>query len=98
MKIISSPQEMKAYSVAAKAEGKKIALVPTMGALHNGHLSLIDKAKELADVVIVSIFVNPTQFGPNEDFDKYPRQLEEDALACQNRGTDIIFAPSNTDI
>ncbi len=98
MKIISSPQEMKAYSVAAKAEGKKIALVPTMGALHNGHLSLIDKAKELADVVIVSIFVNPTQFGPNEDFDKYPRQLEEDALACQNRGTDIIFAPSTTDI
>ena len=98
MKIISSPQEMKAFSTSAKAEGKKIALVPTMGALHDGHLSLIDKAKELADIVVVSVFVNPTQFGPNEDFDKYPRQLEADAQACQQRGADIVFAPSANDI
>ncbi len=98
MKIISSPQEMKAFSLEARANGKKIALVPTMGALHDGHLSLIDKAKSMADIVVVSIFVNPTQFGPNEDFDKYPRQLEQDAENCQKRGADIVFAPSSSDI
>ncbi len=98
MKIISSPKEMKEFSARAKAEGRKIALVPTMGALHDGHLSLIDRAKELADVVVVSIFVNPTQFGPNEDFDKYPRQLEADAQNCQARGADVVFAPKAEDI
>ncbi len=98
MKIISSPQEMKAFSAEARANGKKIALVPTMGALHDGHLSLIDKAKTLADIVVVSVFVNPTQFGPNEDFDKYPRQLAQDAENCQNRGADVVFAPSAGDI
>ena len=98
MKIISSTKEMKEFSEKIKAEGKKISLVPTMGALHAGHLSLIDKAHELADVVVVSIFVNPTQFGPNEDYDKYPRQLEADAEKCEEHNTDVIFAPKAEDI
>ena len=98
MKIISSPKEMKAFSASARAEGKKIALVPTMGALHQGHLSLIKLAREKADVVVVSIFVNPTQFGPNEDFDKYPRQLEADVNNCEECGADAVFAPSVSDI
>ena len=89
---------MKEFSALAKAEGKKIALVPTMGALHDGHLSLIDKAKENADIVVVSIFVNPTQFGPNEDYDKYPRQLQADADKCEARNADVIFAPAPEDI
>ena len=98
MKIISSPAEMTALSKSARSNGGKIALVPTMGALHEGHLSLVRKAKELADTVVVSIFVNPTQFGPNEDFDKYPRQLEEDAAKCEAAGADAVFAPSVSDI
>lgn len=98
MKIISSPKEMKEFSANAKAAGKKIAFVPTMGALHDGHLSLIDKAKSLADVVVVSVFVNPTQFGPNEDYDKYPRQLEADVAKCEEHAADVVFAPSPSDI
>ena len=89
---------MTAFSKSARSNGGKIALVPTMGALHEGHLSLVRKAKELADTVVVSIFVNPTQFGPNEDFDKYPRQLEEDAAKCEAAGADAVFAPSVSDI
>ncbi len=98
MKIISSPEKMKAFVAETKAQGKTVALVPTMGALHEGHLSLIDKAKSIADVVVVSVFVNPTQFGPNEDFDKYPRQLEEDASKCEARGAEAVFAPAVSDI
>ena len=77
-----------------KKEGLTIGLVPTMGALHAGHLSLIKKAKETCDRVVVSDFVNPIQFGPSEDFDKYPRTLDADMELCNKEGVDIVFAPS----
>ena len=77
-----------------RKEGLTIGLVPTMGALHAGHLSLIKKAKETCDRVVVSDFVNPIQFGPSEDFDKYPRTLDADMELCNKEGVDIVFAPS----
>jgi len=77
-----------------RKEGLTIGLVPTMGALHAGHLSLIKKAKETCDKVVVSDFVNPIQFGPSEDFDKYPRTLDADMELCNKEGVDIVFAPS----
>jgi len=73
----------------------RIALVPTMGCLHEGHLSLIRQARRLADIVVVSIYVNPLQFGPNEDLDKYPRTFEKDRAACEAEGVDFIFHPRN---
>lgn len=77
-----------------KRRGLTIGLVPTMGALHKGHASLIKKAKETCDKVIVSVFVNPIQFGPNEDFDKYPRTIESDMQLCNEIGADAVFAPT----
>ena len=97
MKIITNPKELQETIKKIKQTrggSAAIALVPTMGALHEGHLKLIDRAKELGDIVVVSIFVNPTQFGPNEDFAKYPREFENDCKKCENRGADFIFAPS----
>ena len=94
MKIIRNAEELQQTALALRAEGKKIALVPTMGNLHAGHASLMKCARPLADVLVVSVFVNPTQFGPNEDFDKYPRTPEDDRRVCENCGVDILFAPA----
>lgn len=94
MQTIHSVNEMQSHAIGLRSSGRLIALVPTMGCLHEGHLSLIDIAKEKADKVIVSIFVNPAQFGPNEDFSRYPRVLEEDIGKCRERGADIVFNPS----
>lgn len=98
MEIIHSVDEMQSRAIQLRGKGRVLGLVATMGALHEGHLSLIDLAKEKSDVVIVSIFVNPIQFGPNEDFEKYPRTFEEDVRLCRERGADIIFAPTNEDL
>jgi pantoate--beta-alanine ligase len=93
MKILKSPDTVQELCLSLREEGKTIALVPTMGVLHDGHLSLIETARKNADKVIVSIFVNPTQFGLAEDFDGYPRTFEADKTKCKEAGVDIIFAP-----
>jgi pantoate--beta-alanine ligase len=85
---------MQKYIAAAKKAGKRVGFVPTMGALHEGHLSLIRRASKENDMVAVSIFVNPTQFGPKEDFKKYPRPFAKDARLAKSAGADIIFNPS----
>ena len=93
MQLIKDIHEMQAMAEETRRSGKKIALVPTMGALHEGHLSLMDYGREKADLLVVSIFVNPIQFGPKEDFEKYPRDLQEDSRLTEKRGVDIIFSP-----
>lgn len=98
MQILRTVSEMQALATALRSQGKIVGLVPTMGALHEGHLSLIRKAAERADAVVVSIFVNPTQFAPSEDFNKYPRELEADAAKCETAGADYVFAPANEEI
>ncbi len=85
--------ELRAAVEAARAAGKAVGLVPTMGCLHEGHLSLVDLARSRAAFTVVSIFVNPTQFGPKEDFARYPRPFEEDCRLCAARGVDVVFAP-----
>lgn len=93
MQIFHTISETRAFVRQARARGKVIGLVPTMGYLHEGHLELMRRAKAQCDIVIVSIFVNPTQFGPNEDFDRYPRDLERDAKMAETVGVDVIFNP-----
>ncbi|KKB39541.1 pantoate--beta-alanine ligase [Bacillus thermotolerans] len=94
MNIIKTVQQLKAYVQEEKRLGRQIGLVPTMGFLHEGHLSLAKRAREENETVIMSIFVNPLQFGPNEDFEQYPRDLERDAKLAASAGVDCIFAPS----
>ena len=99
MKIISNVNELRNEIKALKtSKGGTVGLVPTMGALHQGHISLVKKARQQNEIVIVSVFVNPTQFGPDEDYDKYPRTLEEDAKLCEEENVDFLFAPSPRDI
>ena len=93
MKIIRDIDEMQAASRAARVGGLSIGFVPTMGALHEGHLSLVRRARSHANLVVVSIFVNPLQFGPSEDFARYPRNLEADCALLEPEGVEIVFAP-----
>lgn len=94
MKTVVTAAELSAEISTAKAAGKKIAFVPTMGALHDGHLSLVQLAKSNNTFVVVSIFVNPLQFGPNEDFEKYPRDLAADASLLESAGANLLFTPT----
>lgn len=98
LRVIKSPAEMRAYSDSLRAARKTIGLVPTMGFLHEGHLSLVRKSNELADITIVSIFVNPTQFAPGEDLDSYPRDFVRDRELLVRNNTDAIFYPEPKDI
>ncbi|AQT69010.1 Pantothenate synthetase [Anaerohalosphaera lusitana] len=94
MRTLTTIEEMRAFVRDARSQGKSIGFVPTMGALHAGHLSLIRRAKEKSDVVVVSIFVNPTQFGPSEDLEAYPRDMAADQQKCRDEQVDAIFAPA----
>jgi pantoate--beta-alanine ligase len=93
MRVVDEPAALRMECQAARRAGHVLALVPTMGALHRGHLELVDEARRRAAQVVVSIFVNPTQFGPKEDFARYPRTLEADLERCREHGVDLVFAP-----
>ncbi|MDI7261926.1 MAG: pantoate--beta-alanine ligase, partial [Thermodesulfobacteriota bacterium] len=98
MQVIRKIKEMQAISDRLRSEGKRIGFVPTMGYLHEGHLSLVRKAKALSDAVVVSIFINPTQFGPGEDFGRYPRDEEGDKVKLEREGVDILLIPEASEM
>jgi len=98
MKIVKSSAEMKNLSLTLQKSGQTVGLVPTMGALHKGHLSLVDISRKSADITVMSIFVNPTQFGPGEDYEKYPRIFDSDCAMAEKAGCDIVFAPAAADM
>ena len=98
VKVIRHPREMMDFSDAARARGERIGFVPTMGFLHEGHLSLMREARRRADIVIASIFVNPTQFGPNEDLSRYPRNFAGDCAMMETVPVDVVFAPEAGDM
>ncbi len=98
VKLIRSVAEMQEASATVKRSGRRIALVPTMGALHEGHVALMRKARERGAAVVVSIYVNPTQFGPTEDFKQYPRDLDKDTTVCVRESVDVVFAPSDAEM
>ena len=97
MEVVHTIPELRAAVAKARLAGKSVGFVPTMGCLHEGHLSLIRRARTESAFVVVSIFVNPTQFGPNEDFSRYPRTFEDDRRGCEAAGADLIFAPAAED-
>ncbi|MDO9516354.1 MAG: pantoate--beta-alanine ligase [Syntrophales bacterium] len=96
MKIIETVRDMQDFSEALRLRGKRIAFVPTMGYLHDGHLRLMEEGKKRGDCLVTSIYVNPTQFGPDEDLDKYPRDFERDERLSRDAGVDVIFYPSSS--
>ncbi len=98
MEIIERIKDMQAYSQDLRVEGKVIALVPTMGYLHEGHLSLMREGRKRGDVLVASVFINPTQFSPNEDLDKYPRNFERDRDMMEEVGVDVVFHPRANDV
>lgn len=98
MKVVEDIDDIKRISRSLRAEGKRIAFVPTMGYLHEGHLSLMRKGKDVGDVLIVSIFVNPTQFGKGEDLEKYPRDMSRDMRLCEDESVDVLFVPKSGDM
>jgi pantoate--beta-alanine ligase len=98
MKIAKTIKSVRAAVKAARKAGRTIGFVPTMGALHQGHISLIERSAKQSDFIVVSIFVNPTQFGPKEDLAKYPRPLQEDQRICKEHGVDVVFVPSATEM
>ena len=98
MRVVHRVRELQGLADADRAAGRRIALVPTMGALHAGHLALVEAARRRAERVVVSIFVNPTQFGPGEDYAAYPRTFEADAAACREAGVDVVFAPATEEL
>ena len=98
MEIFKTQKDLVLYLDNLRLDGKKIALVPTMGGLHDGHLSLVDKAKSLSEIVVVSIFVNPTQFARGEDFEDYPNTFEADKLLLESKNVDALFLPSKEEI
>ncbi|HAX62355.1 MAG TPA: pantoate--beta-alanine ligase [Elusimicrobia bacterium] len=98
MRIFTNPAKLQNYIKNIKLKDKTVGFVPTMGALHQGHISLIRRARKENDIVAVSIFVNPSQFGPNEDLKKYPRPFEKDVKSCKSEGADVIFAPPPKDM
>ena len=98
MRVIESISEMQQAAELWRNEGTRIGLVPTMGYLHEGHLALARKARDLADIVVVSIFVNPTQFGPGEDYERYPQDMERDVRLLTELGVDITFAPKASEM
>jgi pantoate--beta-alanine ligase len=98
MQIITTIAAMQQYSKQCAREGNTIGVVPTMGYLHAGHISLVKQARALSGKVIVTLFVNPTQFGPGEDFSRYPRDFESDRRMCEENGVDVIFAPDNSEM
>ena len=93
---LTTPKDMRAWSRAERARGRSVGFVPTMGALHEGHLLLVDRAKQRTDRVVLSVFVNPLQFGPQEDFAKYPRDVARDTQLAAERGVDCLFVPDGT--
>ncbi len=98
MKVFRSPRQLQKYLLREKRRGRTISVVPTMGALHRGHLALVKRARKLGDILVATIFVNPTQFAPGEDFERYPRNIKTDRQLLEKEGVDVLFLPDKESI